>query len=243
MKNGLSLAGAAILALGLAVAGHGVGRGLARFRAADRYVSVKGLAEREVLADVALWPLRFSATNDDLALAQARIKRGQEATLAFLQRHGIDASQVELQNLEVTDILANPYRGSGPIESRFIILQTLMVRTSEPEKVEAASQAVGELVEAGVVLTSEGGPTLGPTYLFTKLNDLKPEMIKEATANARRAAEQFASDSGSRLGGIRTANQGTFVILARDQAPGVTEESQRHKLVRVVSTIEFMLEK
>lgn len=242
MKNGLSLWAAAILALGLVLAGHGVGRGLARFRAADRFVNVKGLAEREALADVALWPLRFSATNDDLAVAQGRIQRGKEAILAFLQRHGIDASQVELQNLEVTDILANPYRGSGPIESRFIIRQTLMVRSNAPETVEAAAQAVGELVEAGVVLTSEGGPTLGPTYIFTKLNDLKPEMIKEATANARRAAEQFASDWGSRLGAIRTANQGTFVILPRDQAPGVSEEGQRRKIVRVVSTIEFMLE-
>ncbi|MBM3317581.1 MAG: SIMPL domain-containing protein [Candidatus Eisenbacteria bacterium] len=242
MKGAVSWVAAAILAAGLIAGGASVGRGLAGFRTADRFVTVKGLAEREVLADVALWPLRFSATHDDLAQAQARIRRSQEAILGFLGRQGVEMSQVELQNLEVTDLLANPWRSPGPIESRFIIRQTLMVRTNEPEKIERAGQAVGELVEAGVVLTSEGGPSLGPTYLFTRLNDLKPEMIREATANARRAAEQFAHDSGSRVGRIRQANQGAFVILARDQAPGVTEEGQRRKTVRVVSTIEFFLE-
>jgi hypothetical protein len=242
MKDSSRLVSAALLAIGLVLGGLFIGQGVAKFRTADRYVSVKGLAEREVLADVALWPLRFSATHDDLAQAQARIQRSKDSIMAFLRRHGIEPSQVELQNLEVTDILANPYRSSGPIDSRFIIRQTLMVRTSEPEKIETASQDVGELVEAGVVLTSEGGPSIGPTYIFTKLNDLKPEMIKEATANARKAAEQFALDSGSRLGGIRQASQGTFVILPRDQASGVMEENQRRKIVRVVSTIEYSLE-
>ncbi len=241
MKNGFPFVSAAIVALGLVLGGLLAGQGFIKFRMADRYVSVKGLAEREVMADIALWPLRFVATHDDLAQAQARIQRSKEAILAFLQRQGIPPAQVELQGLEVTDILANAYR-SGPTESRFIIRQTLMVRSDDPVRIEAASQQVGDLVEAGVILSSEGGPTSGPTYLFTKINDLKPEMIKEATANARKAAQQFALDAGSRLGGIRQANQGTFVILPRDQAPGVSEEGQRNKTVRVVSTIEYYLE-
>lgn len=245
MRQGTVMIAAAIVMAGLILGGAGVGRGLARFRTADRYVSVKGLAEREVSADVALWPLRFVATHDDLAQAQARIRRSQEAVFAFLQKQGIGADQVELQGLEVTDVLANAYR-SGPTESRFIIRQSLMVRSGDIERIARASQSVGELVEAGVILSSEGGPpygsSSGPTFLFTRLNDLKPEMIAEATANARRAAEQFAQDAGSRVGGIRQANQGTFVILPRDQAPGIMEESQRGKIVRVVATIEYFLE-
>jgi len=97
----------------------------------------------------------------------------------------------ELQALEVTDVLANPYR-SGPTKRRFIISQTLMVRSGNPELIRAASQRVGELVDAGVVLSSRGGPGSGPTFLFTKLDDIKPEMIAEAAASARKSADPFA---------------------------------------------------
>ena len=118
-----------------------------------------------------------------------------------------------------------------------------MVRSDDPDRILEASQAVGELVEAGVVLSSgeEWGPG-GPTFLFTRLNDLKPEMIGEATDKAREAAEQFAQDARSQISGIRRANQGVFVILPRDQAAGIAEQNQLFKTVRVVSTIEYLLQ-
>ncbi len=230
-----------LVAIGIAVAGWFVGYGFRVGRATDRFVTVKGVAERNVQADVALWPLRFVATNDDLSRAQADIKRSEKEIVAFLDRHGIDPGAVQVQGLEVTDLLANPYR-SGPTQSRYIITQTLMVRTQDTERIRLASQDIGELVDAGVVLSSLGGPGSGPTYLFSGLNDLKPEMIAEATQEARRAAQQFARDSGSQLGGIRQANQGVFVILPRDRAPGIVEESQLEKTVRVVSTVDYYLE-
>jgi hypothetical protein len=233
--------GAIFLAIGIAVAGWFVGDGFVKGRAADRFVTVKGVAERDVQADVALWPLRFVATNDDLRQAQATIKQSHQHVLAFLEKHGIDPAAAEVQRLEVNDLLANPYR-SGSTQSRYIITETLMVRTEDTGTIEKASQAVGELVDAGVVLSSTGGPTSGPTFLFTGLNELKPVMIAEATAEARRAAERFANDSGSEIGPIRHANQGVFVILARDRAPGIMEESQMQKTVRVVSTIDYFLE-
>lgn len=232
--------GTIVLGIGIAVAGWFVGDGFVKGRAADRFVTVKGVSERDVRADLALWPLRFVATNDDLGQAQATIKQSHQNVLAFLERHGIDRAAAEIQMLEVNDLLANPYR-SGSTQSRYIITQTLMVRTQDTGTIEKASQAVGELVDAGVVLSSTGGPASGPTFLFAGLNQLKPEMIAEATAEARRAAEQFAKDSGSRIGSIRRANQGVFVILARDRAPGIMEESQLQKTVRVVSTIEYCL--
>jgi hypothetical protein len=232
--------GAIVLGIGIAVAGWFVGDGFVKGREADRFVTVKGVSERDVRADLALWPLRFVATNDDLGQAQATIKQSHQNVLAFLERHGIDRAAAEIQMLEVNDLLANPYR-SGSTQSRYIITQTLMVRTQDTGTIEKASQAVGELVDAGVVLSSTGGPASGPTFLFAGLNQLKPEMIAEATAEARRAAEQFAKDSGSRIGSIRRANQGVFVILARDRAPGIMEESQLQKTVRVVSTIEYCL--
>jgi uncharacterized protein len=230
----------AIVAAGFALAGWFIGQGFVRGRMADRVVSVKGLAERDALADLALWPIRFASTDNNLAEAQRKIEESKQAVLQFLQSNGIPREQVELQGLQVNDLLTNPYR-SGPMDSRYIINATLMVRSENPQQIQATSQKTNELVQAGVVLSSNEGPTAGPTYLFTRLNDLKPDMIAEATANARRAAEQFAKDSGSHLGKIRNANQGTFVILPRDNAPGVMEENQLQKTVRVVATIEYYL--
>ena len=232
---------ALIIAVGIALGGLFAGAGLARARAADRYVTVKGVAEREVQADLALWPLRVAATDNDLAAAQATVQRSFERIRAFLRRNGIDSTQTELQEVQVTDNYAQSYRPRGEIAMRFIVRQTLMVRSTQPATVLATSQRMGELVSAGVVLSSEEYGGGGPTFLFTKLNDVKPAMIAEATANAREAAEQFAKDSRTSLRGIRQASQGVFIILPRDQAPGISEQGQINKIVRVVSTVEYFL--
>lgn len=235
---------ALLVALGLALAGYFVGRGFLLSRTADRFVTVKGVAEREVESDLALWPLRVSATSNDLGQAQSQLNRGVREIYGFLLRNGVDTAGTEVQGLEVTDRLAQLYGGDrGQSETRFIVQQTIMVRSDDPAAMQAASQRTGELVEAGVVLSSGTGyGPAQPTFLFTRLNDVKPEMIVEATTSAREAAEQFAADSQSRIGGIRRANQGVFVILPRDQAPGVAAETQRWKTVRVVSTIDYFLE-
>jgi len=232
---------AAVLALGIAAAGWFIGKGFTEARTGDRYVTVKGVAEREVKADLAIWPMRFVATNNKLDEAQAEISADGRTVVAFLTEAGIGRDEIELQNLQVTDLLAQAYR-SGPVQSRFIVAQTLVVRSSDVERIAAASQRIGALVEAGVVLSGEGQPMQGPFYIFTRLNEVKPPMIAEATTSARAGAEQFAADSGSRVGGIRRANQGLFQILPRDRAPGLQESKQILKTVRVVSTIEYLLE-
>ncbi len=229
-----------VLAIAVVLAGGLIGRGIERFRAADRSVSVKGVAERTVTADNALWPLRMVVADNDLDAAQRRIMRDRHTVLAFLARFGLDSTATELQGFEVADTRANPYQ-SGIAANRFIITTTLMVRTGEPEHIREASQRVGDLVAAGVVLSSGGPGYGGPTYLFTRLNDLKPEMVAEATANARKAAGEFARQSGSKVGGIRRASQGVFEILPRDAAPGVMQEGQIQKTLRVVSTVEYLL--
>jgi hypothetical protein len=233
---------AAILAAGIALAGFLVGQGFLGARSAARFVTVKGISEREVQADVAIWPLRVVASDNDLSRAHAQIESAMERIRAFLARHEIDAANAQVSGFSVSDKQANQY-GSGDGGARFVINQTLVVRSSDPAKVFAASAKIGELVAAGVVLSSGGDyGGGGPTFIFTKLSDLKPEMIAEATARAREAAEQFARDSGSRIGGIRRANQGMFEILPRDRAQGITEEGQLAKTVRVVSTVDYSLE-
>ncbi|MEX0758419.1 MAG: SIMPL domain-containing protein [Tistlia sp.] len=228
------------VALGLAAFGWLVAQGLQDFRSGERSVSVKGLAEREVEADLALWSLRFVATDDDLNAAQARLQADAGQVRAFLAEAGFAEQEVVVEDYQVTDLLAQQYR-SGPVESRYILAQSLLVRSGDIAKVAAAAQNVGRLVDAGVVLSSENQPISGPVYLFTRLNDVKPEMIAEATASAREAAEQFARDAGSEVGPIRRANQGLFQILPRDDYPGAYEPKQPVKKLRVVTSMEYLL--
>jgi uncharacterized protein len=235
-----------ILALGITLGGLLAGAGFARGRSADRYVTVKGVAEREVRADIAIWPLHVNGADNSLTAAHGKLTASITGVKEFLAQNGIDTTQVQLTGFSVSDALAQQYGPDRPPANRFVIRQTLLVRSTTPDQVLTASQRVGELAAIGVTVSSGsggewGGPGSGPTFVFTRLNDLKPDMIAEATARAREAAEQFARDSRSSIGGIRQANQGVFEILARDQAPGVMQENQIAKTVRVVSTVEYFL--
>ena len=237
-----SLLQALILAIGIAAGGALAGNGLARARSADRYVSVKGISEREARADLAIWPLRIVAADNDLSKAHERLEASARTVRQFLGRHGLDTASADVQDFSVTDAFLTEGEGARRPSTRYAIREAIVVRSTKPDLVAAASQRVAELVSAGVVLSSgdESGAG-GPTFIFTGLNGLKPAMIAEATARAREAAEQFAHDSHSEIGGIREANQGVFEILPRDQAPGISEESQIVKTVRVVSTIDYLL--
>ena len=243
LRSRLPIISAAIIALGVTGAGLAVGQGLIQSKRADRFVTVKGVAEREVEADLAFWSITVSIPSDAIGSAQNEVDRSVEEVLAYLAGFGLDTAAVSREGTQVTD-RATQYTGAMPSGGhRFVVSHTLLVRSPEVASVHAASQHVGRLIQAGVPLsTSSGYGYSRPTYSYTQLNDIKPEMIGEATASARLAAQRFADDSGSELGGIRRANQGVFVILARDRAPGVEEAAQRFKTVRVVSTIEYHLQ-
>jgi hypothetical protein len=236
---------ATIVAAGIALAGFLAGNGLAKSRAADRYVTVKGVTEREVRADLAIWPIHVVTSDNDLAAAHKHLEASVVGVRQFLAANGLDTTGLSLSGFAVNDAQANEYGGDRRVGNRFILKQTLILRSSNVDKVVAASQRVADLASAGVNFSSgqgEGGETGGgPTFIFSGLNGLKPQMIADATARAHEAAEQFARDSHSALGGIRQANQGVFEILPRDEAPGLTEGSQVSKRVRVVSTVDYFL--
>lgn len=235
----LNIIGALLLGIGIAAGGFLVGQGFVKARLGDRSVSVKGLSEREVKADLALWALRFVATGDELTTTQAQVKNNADAVMAFLKAQGFADEDIEIQAPQVTDRLAQAYN-SGPVQSRFIIAQQIVLRSTDVDKVAVANRAVSQLIDQGVVLSNEYGP-IRPSYLFTGIAALKPEMIEEATKRAREAANTFAADSDSHLAGIRRAYQGQFEIQPRDSTPGAQESEQINKTVRVVSTIEYLL--
>ena len=242
MQNRHTIVVAIIVALGIALAGWFIGRGFINARFSGRYVTVRGIAERDVKADLALWPIRLVASGNDLRATQDNLGANISKVREFLAKHGMESGSADLQKLDVIDAFANPYQDSRVVRNRYVVRQTLMVRSDRPDTVLKASRNVGELVSAGIVLSAENEYTAsGPTFLFTKLNDLKPEMISEAITNGRKGAARFAEASESELGGIRQANQGLFEILPRDNAPGITEGSQIYKKIRVVSTIDYFL--
>jgi hypothetical protein len=222
-----------LIALGLASAGLLVGNGLENARTGDRAVTVRGLAEREVKADLAVLPLRFTASGDALEAAQAQVDAQTGAVRAFLAAQGFPAAAVDLGAFDVTDHQSQEYQQQN-YAARFIVSQTVVVRSNDVDRVQATVRRLNELVRQGVVLEE-----YSPTYLFTRLNAVRPAMIGEATAAARTGAAQFAEDSGSDLGGIRSATQGSFEILGRDEVG--EETSQVFKRIRVVTTVSYGL--
>ena len=225
---------AAILAVGAAAGGAFVGKGVENARVGDRSVTVRGLSERVVKADLAVLALKFAGAGDDLAAVQADVDGDLSTVRKFLAQQGYAPSEVDLGRFEVTDQYAREYQPSE-VRARYRVAQTVIVRTPNVDRVQATSRALDALVRQGVVLQDYNGPS----YLFTKLNSVRAAMIAEATASARTGAQQFARDSDSHLGGIRSATQGSFEILGRDDVG--EESSQVFKRVRVVTTVAYSL--
>src|SRR6266852_9941065 len=175
-----------LLALGLIVGGWTLGAEIKATRLSDRYVSVKGLVERKVKSDLAIWPLSYKEAGDDLSLVYAKTESDKKAVLQFLDQQGIQSSEIELGVVRVVDTQANEYGGSNRAPHRYIVEQQVTVRTSRVDQVAAAAQKTMQLLQKGIVLNSTPGQ--GLAYKFAGLNSVKPDMITEATRNARAAA-------------------------------------------------------
>lgn len=227
------LLAAALVAAGLALGGFFVGDGFVAARALERSVEVKGLAEREVPADTAIWPIQFVVAGNDLEPLLAQLEQQGEQVRAFLTLRGFDEQEISVGAPSITDRLAQGY-GDPNVRFRYSVSQVITVFTTEVDTVRGAGRELLELGKAGIVFTQDNYE-YRTQYLFNGLNDIKPAMIEQATRNAREVAEKFAEDSDSRLGKIRTARQGQFSIADRDS------NNPHIKNVRVVSTLEYYL--
>jgi hypothetical protein len=221
------------IASGLAAAGWFVAEGLYALRASARIVAVKGLAEREVGADVGVWPIVFTVSANELGRLQADIDSTFGEIREFLARHGLPAGETYRSVPRITDLHAQSYGQPRPPERRYLAEATLTLRTTAVEAMKKAMENSGELVGRGVVVVRSYEAQA--QFLFTGLDRIKPAMIAEATRDARRAAEQFAQDSGSTVGPIRSARQGYFSVSDLD--PFTPER----KVVRVVTGVEYSL--
>lgn len=227
------LAGTGLLAMGLIVGGFLMGDGLVRMKQADRAVTVRGLAEREVTADLATWTIAYSAKGSDLQSAQAKADADTKAIRAFFTAVGFDAEAVQPTGANVSQF-------SDDGVTTYTVKQRMSLRTIDIKKAQAAIKQQFDLVKQGVEL-EEGS---GMSFTYTKLNAIKPEMIAQATKDARKSAEQFAKDSGTDVGSIKSATQGYFEVTARDGESsdqwGVADTP--FKKVRVVTSVEYYLD-
>jgi hypothetical protein len=219
---------------GLATLGVSLGESALRFKEYERSVTVKGLAEREMPADIVLWPIQYTAADNELAALYAKLEKDSNQIREYLLSSGIDPAEITTSPPRVTDKLAQQYGEPSRLAFRYTAIQTLTVYSTNVDRVRKTLEGLAGLGKQGIAFT--GGDYQNQIeYLFTRLNEIKPEMVEEATRNGRSVALKFAKDSDSALGKIKRAHQGTFSITSRDsQTPYI-------KKIRVVSTIEYYL--
>lgn len=224
-----------IICASIIIAGFFIGNMHKTGKMYDRFVQVKGLSEREVKADLAVWPINITLTANDLNALKINIEKQNDAVYDFFISQGFTKSELTKGSTNINDAHADLYNSNARYnEFRYLAKSEFTVRTNDINKLQKALSESLSLMSKGILLGSKN--TWRPIeYIFTGLNDLKPSMIEEATKNAREVAEKFARDSNSRVGEIRVARQGLFSINDRD------ENTPQIKMVRVVSTIDFQL--
>jgi len=235
------------LVLSFGIGGFLVGRSLQRFKTDDRSVSVKGLSEREVKSDLAVWIIQTRMANNDLLEGSKAIDAARNKVVEFLLQNEIKQEEITVEGIVVIDKKAQQYDNFQQGNAfRYLITQNFQIRSNNVDLIQKVSRMTGELLQVGVFLshTDYGNPL---QFYFTKLNDIKPEMITEATQNARKAAEQFAVENDSKLGQLKKANQGLFTIVDRTASLSggeggyVSGTNDIMKKVRVVISAEYSI--
>lgn len=224
----------ALLCFGLAMLGYLLAKAATDFKQFERSVTVKGLSEREQPADIVIWPIQFTAADNDLTSLYNTIEKHSQQIKTFLQQNDIAAADISLSPPAITDKSAQQYGNQHNVAFRYTAVQTVTVYSTDIDAVRAVMSKLSALGKAGIVF-SGGNYQTKTEFLFTRLNEIKPEMIEEATRKAREVAEKFASDSQSKLGKIKRASQGQFSISDRDK------NNPHIKKIRVVSTVEYYL--
>ncbi len=217
---------------GLLGLGYFISQGIQKAKAGDRTIVVKGLSEREVWANIAIWPLKFTVAGNDLGTIYSQVSENNRVIIDFLKSQGFKDEEINVAPPSIFDREAE--RFGEKKGARYVATSIVNVYTDRVDLVLKTMKKTSELVKKGIALQGESYDAK-PEFLFTELNKIKPEMIEEATKNARKAALKFAKDSNSRLGKIKRARQGLFTITDRDR------NTPYIKKVRVVTTVEYYL--
>ena len=232
---------AALVAAGLVLAAISIGQGLERFRMSDRTITVKGLAEKDVDADFAIWTIGFRRAGKDFAEVQQALSADRDKVVDFLRTKGFSATEIEQRPLQVQDLLSREYAQTN-VPFRFNGKGAVVIKTSRVSAAESAALAVDPLIQAGVQLSGDNDtPLAGPRFQLRGFNELKGPLLAEATKNAREQATQFAAEAGATLGRLKSANQGVIRITG-DDGNDFDDGSTKTKRLRVVSSFEYELQ-
>lgn len=223
-----------MLVISFTIFGLLIKQALLEVKTFDRNVTVKGLAEAEFPADIVIWPIQFTAAGNDLESLYNQVDAQAQQIISFLASQNIAPDEISFSSPKINDKLAQQYGGQQDFEFRYSALQTITVYSSSIKLVRDAMPKITELGKKGIVF-SQNDYNAQVEYIFSRLNDVKPQMIEQSTTNARMVAEKFASDSNNRLGKIKNASQRQFSIGDRDK------NNPHIKRVRVVSTIAYYL--
>ena len=205
----------------------------------DRSVTVKGLAEKDIESDFAVWTLAFRRGGNDFGGVQQALAGDRDKVVAFLKARGFTEAEIEVKPLQVQDLFTREYaQGNQPF--RFNGTGQVLVKSARVAEVEAAARAVDPLIQAGVQLGGDGEGRSGPRFQLRGFNDIKAPLLAEATRNAREQADKFAAEAGADLGPLKNANQGVIRITG-DDGNDFDDGSSRMKRLRVVSTFEYEL--
>lgn len=251
MTNNKQIILAIIIFLGLSIQGYYIGRSLQRFKKEDRSIHVKGFAEREVKANFAVWTIKTRITTNNVVEGSNQMEENKVKIKQFLTDNGLKLEEMIEQQVNVIDKLANDYGGMQMGQYRYIMENAIQVRSTAVDKVQQVSRMTDQLLKLGIVITAQNDYNPAVQYLFTDLNKIKPEMLAEATQNAKKAALEFTKESDVDLGNLKRANQGLFTIVDRDFAnvtpggeggyyqPSVTDI---FKKIRVVIHVEYAID-
>lgn len=220
--------------LGLFALGYFISHSIIKSKELERSVVVKGLAQKQFQADVALWPIRFVVSNNNLNLVHEELDKNKKVILDFLKENNIKEEELTVGLPSIIDNYARDY-STRDVQFRYLANVSINIYSKDVKKVRKAINKISNLSKKGIIFKFNDYDTR-IEYIFTKLNEIKPSMIETATKNAREVALKFAKDSKSKLGKIKKARQGQFSITNRDK------NTPYIKTVRVVSTVEYYLD-
>jgi len=252
MQNISMIFSAIILSLGLVSVGFFGEQAVVQAKKADRFVTVKGLAEKDVKANLGVWEIDYQEVGNNLAPISDQLAHDQSTTMDFLLKSGFTQAEISLRPTKVTDQLATGYNQNNAQaqSNRYIIAGGIRIRSTNVDQIQKVSQMTGDLIKQGVPLSFNSADyssdlSTNPSYFYTTLDSIRPEMLATATQSAKLVAAQFAKDSDSKLGNIRRANQGVFELRSRDSSGNNSgnEASSINKTVRLVTTIDYYLAK
>lgn len=227
------------IALGPALAGFFVYRGILEAKLGDKYVTVKGLVEKIEKADRGTWEIAFKVSGNDLTPLYQKLSQDSEAVQSFITKEGFEKKEISISAPRVTDLHARDY-GSGPLSpERYVVEYSIYVNSSKVDVLNALSAKTGELLNQGVSISRSD-----TRFYLDKFNDLRPHLIAESAKNAQDLAQNFATATGSAIGSIRKANQGVIRLTSPDASPNQDYDEGTNSLmkkIRIVSTVEFYL--